>query len=352
VIDALGVHPASAGLWSRARTRRTWDAWALALRRFHEYAAARARPRVAPSDVELSFFLQWLLASARLAPSTAHRVLADLRSALALFGVTTPLSQVSLLASQGLRRLRPLPALPPPSTPVSRLLAFWLRLSTQSAVDRRDRALVLAALLLGARPSDLTRLARDDVRVLHVDRHVVRVVVPGDKGSALRGGVASLPLFLPRWAPFDFGACVEQVLRDAPLRRFVPAARRRVPRPLFVRLDSDGFGLPLAPTSVSRVLVRFLLAAGLSPAQARARFIRAYAASSAYELGVPISEVCRHFRWRHASTFADHYHRGDVERPLSLLPTGSLDGRRVVLAFFSAFVRDCGDRLPPPPPAE
>lgn len=328
----------------RARSVATYDAWARALRAFLRFAASggsscSGRPLRLSPELVAEFALS-LRVMGR-AAATAEATWGALLSALRFLGVTVDSSVATDLLRRGLRASRPAPAPRPAGVPVSRLLDAALRMPLSTPVQRRDRLLVLLALLLGARPVDLTRVVRDDPRYFLVDTSFLRLRLSRDKSSQLAAKAASRWLHLPSDAPFGLRGALAAVLRDAPRERVhaLPASGLHVVAPLFVCLDGRRFGEPLSVDSVSFILRRFLAYSVPTALTLEARHIRAISASSAYELGVPLDEVCRHFRWQSAATFLDHYQRWNVETRLPSLPEGPQDGSRVGLAFAAALHR-------------
>ena len=187
---------------------------------------------------------------------------------------------------------------------------------------------------------DLTCIARSDSRFATADGGVLRLRFLRDKSSQLSGSVVSRWLHFFSTPDFPLVDWWREVVNDVQRTRIraVPAPGGILFHPLFVCLDVRKFGEPLDTATISNILRRFLTALGASPLQSQARMVRSFSASSAYELGVPIDEVCRHFRWKDSNTFLSHYHRWDVERPVSV-PEGPRDGSRVSLAFGMALRR-------------
>lgn len=325
---------------THSRSVATLNAWARALRHFQAFCQHSGEPCVPPSPTTQIRFVDYLCRSRSLAVTTADRIWGDLGQAIRLLHGDLSSSFTTSLVRKGLRMARSLPAAPPPGLPISRLLRACLAMPRHSKVQRRDFALVLLALLLGARSADLVRVGRDDSRLLQLEESVVRLRLVRDKGSALSGRSVSRFLILPRLPDLDVGPAISSILSDVPRQRVVAHQRSQVVwAPLFVRLDEDGFGRPLQVETVARILGRFLASVGVEGVQAHPRHIRSYAASSAYELGVPLDEVCLHFRWASEESFLRHYHRWDVEAPLRVLPPAPRDGSRVVLAFQAALRR-------------
>lgn len=327
-----------------ARSMATYDAWARALRAFVRFAAPRSDPaagrpvRLSPELVaEFSLSLR---ASGR-AASTAEASWGALLSALRFLDVAVEGSTPTDLLRRGLRASRPAPAPRPAGVPVSKLLDSALRMPQLSPVQRRDRLLVLLALLLGARPVDLTRIIRDDPRYLLTDGDMIRLRFSRDKSSQLAARAASRWIHIPAGEPFGVRDALTAVLRDAPRERVhaLSTPDHHIVAPLFVCLDGRRFGEPLRVDSVSEVLRRFLACAVPATLILQARQIRAISASSAYELGLPLDEVCRHFRWRSGETFLEHYQRWNVESRLDTIPEGPQDGSRVGLVFAAALHR-------------
>ena len=300
----------------------------------------------AARGVELRFNA-WL-AEGR-SPATVGKVLGALRSAWAIVGDASDERGVLDLLRTGMRVSAPVVRAPPDGVRIAELLRAWLRLPVGSAVERRDRAMVLCAIFLGARPRDLTCLMRDDPELLRISSSgEVRLRFASDKGSRLSGAAASGFIFVPFVARFPLGDVLRQVLDDVSSREVV---RSEAGAPLFVCLDGRRRGRPLTVDTVSNVLSRFLAFAGLAGDAAHARQIRAYAASSAYELGVDAHDICDHFRWRDVTTFRQHYRRHSLEVPLDALPRGLRRGSLVVHAFDLAFGRDIADDHGTHPPS-
>jgi hypothetical protein len=333
------------GDFTRARSVRTLDEWARALRYFGEFSRTRGVfQRLASPGVELAL-LDWL--SAGRSTSTVSKIVGALRSALALLDEEEGEAVVLDLLRAGMRAGAPAAAPPPDGVPVATLLEHWRTMPVSSARERRDRAVVLAALLLGTRPRDLTCLRRGDPGLLRIGADGdVRLRFVADKGSRLVNAAASGFVFVPHVDDFPLGKVLQQVLSDVP-EADVAAVDGGLP--LFVSMDGTRRGQPLSVDTVSNILCRFLVSVGLRDDAAQARQVRAYVASSAYELGVDIQDICDHFRWSDAATFRRHYRRHGLEIPLPSLPRGGRRGFQVVRAFELALGRDRVDRGTHPP---
>jgi hypothetical protein len=332
-----------------SRSRATVARWARAFARFVSFAVSaglvprdwcawlQGRPSV-PAGVFSAFALD--LKRRGLAAATIDKEWGALGAALRLLGVSTPLSTLDEIFRQGVRAGRAPPSEAVPGLPVSRLMLAVLRLPSRSPLERRDRLLVAMAIAFGARPVDLTRVARSDSRFATAEHGVLRLRFLRDKSSQLSGSVVSRWLHFFSTPEFPIVDWWHEVVSDVQRTRIraVPAPGGVLFHPLFVCLDSHKFGEPLDVDTISHILRRFLAPLGVSPRQAQARMIRSFSASSAYELGVPVDEVCRHFRWKDPGTFLSHYHRWDVELPISI-PEGPRDGSRVSLAFGLALHR-------------
>jgi hypothetical protein len=332
-----------------SRSRATLARWARAFSRFISFAVdagfvpadwpawLRGRPSM-PAGVFSAFAVE--LKRRGLAAATVDKEWGALTASLRLLGASTPESALDEVFRQGVRAGRAPPSEAIPALPVSRLLNAVLRLPSRSLVERRDRLLVALAVAFGARPVDLTRIARADSRFAIAEDGVLRLRFLRDKSSQLSGSIVSRWLHFASAPEFPIVDWWREVVNDVsrPRIRAVPAPGGVLFHPLFVCLDVRKFGEPLDVATISNVLRRFLLTVGASPKQAHARMIRSFSASSAYELGVPIDEVCRHFRWKDPGTFLGHYHRWDAERPISI-PEGPRDGSRVSLAFVMALRR-------------
>lgn len=333
--------PVLESLLLAARASSTVDAWARALRLLRNFVQISAADWRSLTESDLVRFLRFAVERGY-AASTIHRLWGDLRSALQLFDLTLPSSRVLELSRQGLAASRAVPLPAPPAAAISTLLAAWQRMPSSSPVQRRDRALVLCALLLGARPSDLLAMGREPP-FLVFSADGVRLRFFRDKGSRLAARATSRVLCLLDSDLIDVSATLRAALADVPRTQVVARVdASAVFAPFFVRLDVKGFGQRLDVDTVSRILSRFLASAGLAGPQARAREIRAYAASAAYELGAEERELCLHFRWQQVSTFLRHYYLRGVERRLEDPPSGPRDGSRVSLLFAAALRRHLG----------
>lgn len=327
-------------LLAQARSARTADAWARALRLLGDFIAdAEPRPDWrALSEHDWTRFIAFC-ASRPLAAGTITRLWGDLRCALALFDVPLPSGRRLDLLRQGLGAVTTVPRPAPRAVGVSRLLLAWRDLPADTPIRRRDRALILLALLLGARPVDLLAVGRSD-DFLAFGQGNTRLRLFRDKGSRLGGRSVSRWLVLQDADVLPVSATIRACLEDVPRERVRPSVDPAVVFfPAFVRMDRPRFGRPLESTTVSRILRRFLVGAGLPPPQTRAQLIRSFAASSAYELGLDLRELCLHFRWEDPSTFLRHYFLRGVEQPLDALPRGPRDGSRVSAAFAAALRR-------------
>lgn len=329
-----------AGLLSRARSARTVDGWARALRLLHDFIVASA----APVDFRHLSESDWLrfvdfCISRGLAASTVNRLWSDTNAALALLGFSVPSSRRLLLVRAGLSAVSAVPKPQPSSASFESLLLAWRGLPSDSRVRRRDRALILLTLLLGARPIDVTTLGRTD-SFLSFFSAGLKLRLFRDKGSRLGGRTASRWLVLFDSEVLPVSRVLRDYIADVPLTRVHPFRDpSTVFFPLFVRLDRARFGYPLDPGTISKIISRFLVSAGISPANAQASRVRAFAASAAHELGVGLQEVCLHFRWESPATFLRHYFLRNSVAPLSTIPAGPRDGSRVSLVFSAALRR-------------
>ena len=278
-------------------------------------------------------------AAAGLAATTMDRLLGDLRCALQLFGVRLPDGRRVELLRQGLAAFWPAPAPGVEVPAIASLLAGWRAMPSATALQRRDRAIVVLTIMLGLRPIDLLAIGRDqDFPVF--DPTALRLRLRRDKGSLLSGRPASRWLVLCDHPSLPVKEAVRWMLDDIPRERVYPAIDPSgVFFPAFVCYDRAKYGKPLEPATISRILRRFLEGLGLQGERSKAHRIRSYAASAAYELGVDLQELCLHFRWVSSSTFLDHYYLRGVEVPLSPGPSGPRDGSRVSRAFAMALER-------------
>lgn len=326
-------------LLARARSERTAGAWARALRRFRVFCAEH--PKVSWTNLgedDLVLFLRDV-AAAGLAATTIGRLMGDLSCALSLLGVVLPGGRRVELLRHGLAAFRPPPAPGVEVPAVADLLRGWSAMPKDTPLARRDRAIVLLAILLGLRPADVLAMGRDQ-DFLVLGPTAVRLRLLGDKGSLLSRRPASRWLVLCDSPLIPVRETIQLVLDDLPRERVYP--RIDPPLiffPLFVRYDREAFGKPLQAVTVSRILRRFLEGLGLEPDRAKASRLRSYAASAAYELGIDIQELCLHFRWASPGTFLQHYYRRGVETALVPGPSGPRDGSRVSLAFAMALER-------------
>lgn len=326
-------------LLTQARSTRTVNAWARALRLLRQFILQEEPPPRWRSLTEDDWTRFLRFCARRLAPSTITRLWGDVRSALALFDAQLPSGRRLELLRQGLGAVVSAPRPAPSAVAVSRLLLAWRALPQDTPVCRRNRAILLLGILLGARPADILSVGRND-DFLAFDASSVRLRLFRDKGSRLGGRSTSRWLVLQDSPALPVAATLRAALADVPHSRVHPTVDpSAVFFPAFVRLDRARFGYPLEPPTVSRIFQRFLLGAGVDPAQSKARLLRAYAASAAYELGVALQEVCLHFRWEDPSTFLRHYYFRGVEEPLASPPPGPRDGSRVSLAFAAAMRR-------------
>jgi hypothetical protein len=332
-----------------SRSRATVTRWARAFSRFVTFAVSanfvphdwcawlRGRPAI-EAGVFSAFAVD--LKRRGLAAATIDKEWGALGAALRLLGVATPPSTLDEVFRQGVRAGRAPPSEAVPGLPVSRLMLATLRLPARSRLERRDRLLVALAIAFGARPIDLTRIARLDSRFATTESGILRLRFLRDKSSQLSGSIVSRWLHFFSTPEFPIVDWWQEVVSDVQRThiRAVPAPGGVLFHPMFVCLDARRLGEPLDVDTISHVLRRFLAGLGASPRQAQARMVRSFSASSAYELGVPVDEVCRHFRWKDSGTFLGHYHRWDVELPISI-PEGPRDGSRVSLAFGMALRR-------------
>jgi hypothetical protein len=224
---------------------------------------------------------------------------------------------------------------PPEGVRVAALIARWKAMTSETPLDRRNRAMVLCAILLGTRPRDLTCMVRSDDEFLHVsETGDVRIRLVADKGSRLVGVAASSFLFVPHVEEFSLAEALSDMMDDVPDHEVQPVDGRL---PLFVTLAGLRRGAVLSVDTVSNVLAAFLESEGLTGRAAEARQLRAYVASSAYELGVDPQVLCDHFRWKSVDTFRQHYRRYAVEGQLDDTMTMGRHGSSVVYAFALAY---------------
>ena len=331
---------------SRARGPRTWDEWSAALRRFSEFCTETGATRD-PDDprVELDF-MAWLAVSRT--PATASKVTGSLRAVWAVWRASRTDKVVTDLVRRGMRASMPATRAPPGGVPVAVLLEKWKSMDTSTPSERRDRAMVLCALLMGTRPRDLTCLVRGDDDFLHIsDSGDVRLRFVADKGSRLGGVAASSYVFVPNVSEFSLAEALSDVTDDIHEGEIHEVDGKL---PLFVVLSGTRRGFPLNVDTVSNVLARFLESVGLSDRAAQARQIRAYVASSAYELGVDPQALCDHFRWKSVDTFRQHYRRYAVETQIGDQLLSGRHGASVVHAFavaYRQFKVACRDTHPP-----
>jgi hypothetical protein len=185
----------------------------------------------------------------------------------------------------------PLPVLP---------LVRWLRTMPDtphlSVQQLRVKCAALAAVVLIARPSDLTCVALDGIEFAD-DLSTMTVSLLAFKNDYHRDG-----------AVLSVQACSEPKLclvRAA--HRLVREVRRRWPRAshLFV---SDNDGKPLKAASVSRLLKSACEAAGMGE-RFSARNFRPGGATRGLAAGLPLDLVMHIGRWRDCNTVYDHYLR-------------------------------------------
>jgi hypothetical protein len=318
---------------SRARGQRTWDEWAAALRRFHEFSQEQgSTPDPDAPGVELQF-VAWLAGTRT--PATASKIAGSLRAAWAVLRTSPEERVLEDLVRRGMRAAMPAVRSAPEGVPIARLLKGWTLMPIGTPLARRDKAMVLCALLMGTRPRDLTCMVRGNDEFLHLaDSGAARVRFRADKGSRLTGVAASAVVLIPHVEEFPIAEILQDVMQD-----IAETELQRVDGqyPLFVTLSGSRRGTQLSVDTVSNVLGRFLETVGLSGRAAEARQIRAYVASSAYELGVDPQDLCDHFRWRSVDTFRQHYRRHAVERQLVGQPLSGRHGSSVVHAFALAF---------------
>lgn len=318
---------------TRARGQRTWDEWSAALRRFSEFAqeGGTALEPDGPG-VELRF-MAWLAESRT--PATASKVAGSLRAVWAVLRSSQGDKVVEDLVRRGMRAAMPATRAAPEGVPVARLLQVWKLMPSVTSLDRRNRAIVLCALLLGTRPRDLTCMVRGDDEFLHIsEAGDVRIRFLADKGSRLTGVSASSFVFVPNVEEFTLATTLQETMQDISEHELQMVDGRL---PLFVSLTGTRRGVPLSVDTVSNVLVAFLESVGLTGRAAEARQVRAYVASSAYELGVDPQVLCDHFRWRSVETFRQHYRRYAVETQLGGQLLSGRHRSSVIHAFAVAY---------------
>ena len=256
-------------------------------------------------------------------------------------------SLVGLMHS-GLVKMAPIPSVVQVSIPVSRLLLTWMSLPRQTRLQRRDRCMLLLAILLAARPIDLLRLSQDKTSVIAISETVVQLRFIGDKGSQLRGAVASRVISIPRDPLIDLGQVLGDYMAEiGDIDISISPLTHKVP--LFFCMDAKRLGSPMKVETVSKVLTKFLRRSG-APKGVSARHMRAFVASSAYELGASVQAVCLHCRWESPTTFFRFYLKTDSERRLKVLPVGGRDGSIVPMVMYAVLRRLLpGESVNPPP---
>ena len=175
--------------------------------------------------------------------------------------------------------------------------------------------------------------------MVEIGDSVLHIQFVGDKGSLLRGTVASRSLAIPRDGIFDAGRVLDEYLQESDQWDIAPSPRLGGAQPLFFCMDKKRSGLPLKSETVSHIFLRFLRRAG-AETDVLARHLRSIVASSAYELGVSLRPLCLHCRWETASVFFNFYLRSGVERRLEEMPSSGEDGSVVPLVLFAAYRRD------------
>ena len=126
--------------------------------------------------------------------------------------------------------MAPIPKMIQTSIPVVKLLVTWRLLPARTSLQRRDRCLLLLAILLATRPVDILRLTQDKTSVISISDTVVLLRFIGDKGSQLRGAVASRVIAVPRDPVIDLGQVLGSYMTEirnidtsiSPLTRKVP----------------------------------------------------------------------------------------------------------------------------------
>ena len=336
----LGVPQETVMFWKGARTRDTFDSWARSLRAFSEFSGLDADGYL--SDAKLSSFAVHLKVERKLAYSTVNRYLGDLIRLWSLMGgePPSPAGTTSLMRS-GLRRLAPVPRVVLRTLTSSRLIQTWLALPSNSLLYRRNRCLLLIAILLAARPVDILSLSRDKLSIVSITDDIVSLRFVGDKGSLLRGSTSSRVITVPRDSVIDLGHVLNEYLLETAQFDVVPSPRLKGSRPLFFCLDKKRIGLPLKVESVSRLMTSFLQRAGAA-ADVSARHLRSIVASSAFELGASVQSICLHCRWESSTVFFNFYLRSCLEKRLEHLPATGGDGSTVPRVLFAAFHRDFG----------
>jgi len=219
--------------------------------------------------------------------------------------------------TRGRKVTQPIPAEP---------ICAWLRGLPDNAqlsfVELRRKVAVLAAMVLIARPSDLTHIAFDSVRALR-DGREMSISLLGFKNDYNRDG-ASLVVT----------ACSEDKLcfiRAAGHLQRLLRARFHQPAALFIHEHKNR---PLSAASIGRVLKEACVAAGIGD-QFSGRNFRPGGATRGIEGGLPLDLVMHIGRWRDPATVYGHYVRS--RRPEST--TDVLMGVRSESALDAT--RDC-----------
>lgn len=189
---------------------------------------------------------------------------------------------------------------PIPAEPI----CTWLRSLPQNEllpfVELRRKVAVLAAMVLIARPSDLTHIAVDSLQV-HNGGQEMTVNLLAFKNDYHRDG-----------ASLTISACSEPKLCfiracSALLGRL--RSRYQRPSALFVHEDKNQ---PLSAASIGRVLKEACVAAGIGDVFSGRNF-RPGGATRGIAGGLPLDLVMHIGRWRDPSTVYGHYIRS--ERP-------------------------------------
>ena len=326
--------------WKSAPPRDTIDSWARALRAFSDFLGPKGFSF--PTDSKLSAFAVYLRMKRILAYSTVNRYVGDLIRIWSLVGGDPPSSvgTASLMRS-GLSRLAPVPKVVLRTLTASRLVQTWRELPSGSLMQRRNRCLLLLAVLLAARPVNVLSLSRDKLSIVSVSDDMVSLRFVGDKGSLLRGSTASRIITVPRDPVIDLGHVLNEYILETAQFDIVPLPRLRGSRPLFFCLDKKRVGLPLKVETISRLMTGFLRKAGAEP-DVSARHLRSIVASSAFELGASVQAICLHCRWESSTVFFNFYLRSCLENRLEQLPSSGGDGSTVPRVLIAAFHRDFG----------
>ena len=315
------------------RSALTFNAWARALRVF---ASARGHVRGPVSDLNdrvMSNFTMFLIHRKKLASSTVNRYIGDLRKVRdVVFNENS--SGLMELVRSALARSGAIPNRFRVSVPVSTLLHTVEHMPTGTITQRRDRVMAFCAVIMAARPADITSMARGNTGLLSITKNSVRVRFVQDKGSRLSGRPVSPVIVVPRHQRLDFGRELQGYLDAISNVPYYPTRPLAGNSPLFPCLDDASQGKPLERQTVSKILKRFLESAG-APEEMRARDIRASVSSSAIELDCRREDVCRHCRWKNIETFEQFYYRTDTETPI-LQQLRSRDGSGVPMACLDA----------------